>query len=378
MNMQLMRFPREMDLEITTNCNLRCAYCSHFTSAGDVSQDLPTSEWLQFLEELRECTVLTVCLQGGEPFLRDDLPDIIEGIVRNKMRFRMLSNGTLITDEIAAFLASCGRCDGVQVSIDGSGSATHDVFRGSGSFDKALTGLQVLRRHGVPVNVRVTIHRINVDDLDNIARLLLDEIGLASFDTNSASHFGMCRFNAEQVQLTTDDRVRAMESLLRLTERYNGRINAQAGPLAEAAMWTSMEQAREAGLEGLPAGGRLTSCGGPLSKLAVRADGTFLVCAQIPSIELGRMNHDRLIDVWQHHPILSEFRSRRQIPLSHLEFCTDCPYVSFCRGGCPATAYAAHGDPFQPSPFECLRRFKELGGRLPGIEPADGVSGTRE
>ena len=58
------------------------------------------------------------------------------------MRFDILSNGTLITDEMAAFLASTGRCDGIQVSIDGSIPMTHDVFRGEGNFLKAIRGIE--------------------------------------------------------------------------------------------------------------------------------------------------------------------------------------------------------------------------------------------
>ena len=47
---------------------------------------------------------MEVTLAGGEPFIREDLKEIIGGIVRNRMRFAILSNGTLITDEMAAFL----------------------------------------------------------------------------------------------------------------------------------------------------------------------------------------------------------------------------------------------------------------------------------
>ncbi len=209
--------------------------------------DLPAAEWLQFFEELNRCAVTEVTLAGGEPFIREDLKEIIGGIVRNRMRFAILSNGTLITDEMAAFLASTKRCNYVQVSIDGSMPASHDVMRGKGSFAKALQGLMTLRRHGVHAAVRVTIHRKNVHDLDGVAKLLLEDLGLSSFGTNSAGAMGLCRKNAEMVQLTTEERMIAMETLLRLTKKYNGRINAMAGPLAEARGWLDMEEARIGG-----------------------------------------------------------------------------------------------------------------------------------
>ena len=186
--MKLMKTPRSVDLSITNRCNLRCTYCSHFTGAGDVGQDLHKEEWLKFFEELNRCAVMNVTLQGGEPFCRKDLPGIIEGIVCNRMRFNILSNGTLINDEIAAFLASTGRCDGVQVSIDGSVPTTHDACRGEGNFLKAMQGIKSLQKYNVPVPVRVTIHKHNVRDLDNVAELLLEEIGLPSFSTLSLIH----------------------------------------------------------------------------------------------------------------------------------------------------------------------------------------------
>ncbi len=247
--MKVMRTPWSMDLAITNKCNLRCKYCSHFTSAADVGQDLPKDEWLKFFEELNRCAVMNVTLEGGEPFCREDLKELIEGIVQNRMRFNILSNGTLITDEMAAFLSSTGRCDGVQVSIDGSIPMTHDAFRGEGNFIRAMDGIKFLKEHGVPVDVRVTIHRQNVKDLEGVAKLLLEDVGLPGFSTNAASYMGLCRKNAEQLQLTVEERSLAMEILLRLHKKYNGCISASAGPLAEGKAWLEMEQAQLEGID---------------------------------------------------------------------------------------------------------------------------------
>ena len=65
--MRLMRTPKKIDVNITNRCNLRCRYCYHFESAGDVEGDLPAAEWLQFFEELNRCAVTEVTLQGASP-----------------------------------------------------------------------------------------------------------------------------------------------------------------------------------------------------------------------------------------------------------------------------------------------------------------------
>jgi len=363
--MELMKTPRSMDLSITNRCNLRCTYCSHFTGAGDVGQDLPKEEWLQFFEELNRCAVMNVTIGGGEPFCRKDLPELIEGIVRNRMRFNILSNGTLITDEMAAFLASTGRCDGVQISIDGSVPTTHDACRGEGNFLKAMQGIKSLQNHDVPVSVRVTIHKHNVRDLENVAKLLLEEVGLPSFSTNAASHMGLCRQNAEQVQLTAEDRSLAMETLLKLEKKYNGRISATAGPLAEGRDWLEMQKACQQKREMIPGRGHLTGCNGPMSQIAVRADGVIVPCDQMSHVELGRINRDNLQEVWQEDAALKRLRERHNIALSDFEFCQGCEYISYCTGNCPALAYTILGKENHPSPDACLKRFLEAGGRLP-------------
>ena len=363
--MKSIKTPRSVDIEITNDCNLRCKYCYHFTGPGDVREDVPTGEWLRFFEELGRCAVMDVYIEGGEPFFREDLRELIDGVVKNRMRFKLLSNGTLITDEAASYIASTGRCDNVQVSIDGGSPQTHDLSRGKGSFHRAVAGINILRKHQIPVGARVTINRHNVRGLDEIAKFLLDDIGLPAFSTNSAGPMGLCRQNQEEMGLTVEDRQIAMESLLRLNKKYNGRIKAQAGPLADARQWRMMEQARREGRAQLPNCGFLSGCGGVMDKMAVRADGVMTPCTQMSHIELGRINRDDLMEVWQHHPELKRLRERAAIPLSTFEFCKGCEYMHYCTGNCPALAYATLKEDNHPSPDACLKRFLEAGGTIP-------------
>lgn len=365
--MNVMNSPRSVDLSITNKCNLRCKYCFHFTSEGDTGHDLPTEEWLTFFKELNDCAVMDVCLSGGEPFCRKDLKELIDGIVKNRMRFNILSNGTLITEEWAEFLHSTKRCNYVQVSIDGSIPITHDSFRGEGNFKRSIEGIKNLQKHNVSTTVRVTIHKNNVHELENIAKLLLEDIGLPSFSTNSASYMGLCRQYTDEIMLSPEERTLAMEKLLVLVEKYNGRISATAGPLAEGRAWLEMEKNRLEKKEAIPGRGFLTGCGGPMSKLAVRADGIIVPCSQIPGIELGMINKDSLIEIWQNHPALNKFRERREIPLDSFEYCKGCEYINYCTGSCPALAYNIFGTDEHPSPDACIKRFLLEGGKLPVV-----------
>lgn len=368
---RIMRTPRSVDIEITARCNLRCRYCYFFNNPAVEYRDLPTEEWLTFFEELGGCGVVKVTLAGGEPFIREDLPELIEGITRNRMRFSILSNGALIDDPIAAYLAGTGRCDYVQVSVDGSCPETHDAGRGKGSFRKAIQGIRTLQRHGVPVSVRVTIHRQNVHDLNDTARFLLEELGLEKFSTNAAGYLGTCRLNAPEMLLSVEDRQLAMQTLVELAQKFNGRISALAGPLAEARHWCTMLEAEAKGAPPFPYGGHLTACGCPSNRISIRADGVIVPCNLLAHLELGRINEDSFVDIWQQSHALNCLRSRRSIPLTDFQFCSGCAFIPYCTGNCPALAYSVVGEVDHPSPDACLRRFLAAGGKLPetAIEP---------
>ncbi|WP_300040414.1 SynChlorMet cassette radical SAM/SPASM protein ScmE [Methanospirillum sp.] len=361
-----MKTPKSIDVDITSRCNLHCKYCFHRTSPADTGREISASEWTKFFEECGNAGVMTITIGGGEPFIKKDLPDIIRGIVANRMRFVLLSNGGLITPEIANFIASTGRCDYVQISIDGSCAAVHDRFRGTGAFDGAIRGITILKEAGAPVTSRITIHRYNLDDLENAVHLLLDEINMGVISTNSVSNQGLARENEEEVSLTPAETCIAMEKIIELAKLYNNRITATAGPLSQGREFQEMERARLDGRT-IPGRGFLSGCGCMWNKMAVRPDGTYVPCGMLSHIELGKINQDRLLDIWQNHPEFTRLRQRYTIPLSKFPDCIDCGYQMVCTGNCPADGYSSTGDVYVPSPNGCLKKFLTDGGRIVSI-----------
>jgi len=360
----IMFTPKNVDIAITAKCNLKCKYCYFFDIKEVNYIDLPTDEWIQFIEELGRCSVMSICIGGGEPLLRSDLPDLINSIVKNRMRFSILTNGTLIDHELANFIAGTGRCDEVQVSLDGASSETHDYCRGRGSYYKAIKGILTLRDHDIPIGIRVTIHRGNLHDLENIAHLIINELKLKGFSTNSACPIGACKKNADQILLRDEDRNQVMNTLINISNKYPGRITASSGPLADARFWKSMEESRARKDPTSRKGGRLTSCGAAFCKVAVRSDGIIVPCAMLSHLELGKINRDSLADLWKNSPILEKLRARNSVPLNDFDFCRDCGYIPYCRGGCPGIAYSLTGIIDHPNPDTCFRRYLANGGTL--------------
>ncbi len=355
-NLKVMSSPKHVDIAITGKCNLACQYC-FYADEMVARTNLPTERWLSFFEELGSLGVMTVTLTGGEVFTRPDLFELIDGIIANRMRYSLLSNGTMITEEtLKQFEVGRRRqrLDSIQISVDGSSAEVHDRSRPK-SFGRALRGLKLLKEAGYPVTVRVTINRHNVDDLENVAHLLLNEVGLPSFSTNEAYACGATDRTEGDIILTPAQRQKAMEVLTRLSEQYNHRIQAQAGPLIFAQELKTIDEMLAEGLTTRPGRGRLSSCGGVFSQLGVMHDGTIVPCNILSTLPLGVIGVDRLQEVWLNHSVMRALRQRQEIPLSSLGTCQDCTYQGFCAGGCPGGALYANGDFNTRDPMSCYR-----------------------
>jgi len=365
----LMPTPRSVSIAITGRCNLRCRYCFYADEMAELD-DLPTEAWLAFFDELGQLGVMNVSLTGGEAFTRPDLFELIDGIVANRMRYNILSNGTLITPEVLDRFEVGKRrlrLDYIQVSIDGSCAEVHDKSRPV-SFDRALRGLRLLIERGFPVAVRTTINRYNLHDLENVAHLLLDRLGLPSFGTNEAGLIGAGCENQGQIALTAAEVQEAMEILNRLGERYPGRLSAQAGPQAKRRMYAEMEHARQTGEKAAGwAMGFLSSCSGTFSKIEVLHDGTVVPCHILHGLRLGNMTIDSLGEIWRGHPTLVALRARRELRMQEVPGCEECEWAPYCNGGCPGVAYELTGDVNRANVQDCYRSF------LAGIAQAEGA-----
>jgi len=359
MNGDLMPTPRSVNLAITGRCNLRCKYCFY---AGEMTalRDLPAERWLTFFDELGRLGVMDVTLTGGEVFTRPDLFELIDGIIANRMRYCILSNGTLIDEEMLAQFEVGKRrvrLDSIQVSIDGSRAEIHDASRPK-SFERAVRGLRLLKQAGFPVTVRTTINRHNLRDLENIAHLLLEEIGLPSFGTNEAMPVGAGCRNEREVSLTAREQAEAMEIIGRLLERYPGRLNATAGPQAKRKAYPEMEHARRTGEKSTRwTMGYLSACGCVFSRIDILHDGGIIPCHMLSGLVIGNIATDSLAEIWQAHPVMRAMRERRNIPMMQVPGCENCEWNAYCNGSCPGLAYQLTGDFNRANPADCYRRF---------------------
>lgn len=147
----------------TGKCNLRCKACYASDAALDGCQ-LGFEVFDRILREKRELwgSHWTV-ISGGEPFLWYDNGWDLMRLARRHPNdaFMVYTNGTIIDDELAAYIAEVGNITPA-ISVEGFEDET-DGRRGGGTHQKVLQAFESLRKHGVPFGISATATRDNWD-----------------------------------------------------------------------------------------------------------------------------------------------------------------------------------------------------------------------
>jgi MoaA/NifB/PqqE/SkfB family radical SAM enzyme len=146
-------------LAVTYRCQARCTHCYAAGQGRDAGGELARGEWLSVLDRLRARGALQVFFTGGEPLLRQDLPELVAHAHRIGLLTRLSTNGYLLTPGLIARLKLAGlnQCG---VSIDDADPRVHDRLRGlPGAFARAVEALEHLRAQGIDRRILVYASR---------------------------------------------------------------------------------------------------------------------------------------------------------------------------------------------------------------------------
>jgi len=127
--------------EITMGCNMRCKHCG-FSCENALEGELTTEEALKFCDDLGELGFQWITLSGGEPTTRKDWDLIAKRLNENGIIPNMISNGWLMSEEIADRAVKAG-INTIAISIDGL-EETHDFIRKKGLKHRKKTLTPVL------------------------------------------------------------------------------------------------------------------------------------------------------------------------------------------------------------------------------------------
>ena len=168
---------------VTYRCNCKCLMCDTWKHPSAKGEEILPGD----LEKLPRLTRLNIT--GGEPFIREDLDQIL-GVVKKKAKRVVISSNGMLTSRTLEVMAR-HRDVGIRLSFDGLGQ-THDAIRGvRGIHEKALETLKGLKSLGIrDLGIAVTISDRNAGELVPLYRLARDEgVELATSILHNAYYF---------------------------------------------------------------------------------------------------------------------------------------------------------------------------------------------
>jgi predicted phosphodiesterase/pyruvate-formate lyase-activating enzyme len=171
-------FPARLWVYTNFHCNLACDYCVVASSPRADPRSIGLGRFRSLVDEAVEEGFTELYLTGGEPFLERDIVAMLDYASR-RLPTVVLSNAMLFTGRRRRELAALAGREGlvIQTSLDGARAATHDAWRGAGSFDRALAGIAWAREAGLPVRVAMTETPANRGEVTPL-RALLEGIGI--------------------------------------------------------------------------------------------------------------------------------------------------------------------------------------------------------
>lgn len=166
---------RRAQIEISSRCNFKCITCKH--GYYEYGQDLPSDICDMLVKDvLPGLDVLE--LQGtGESLLSDMTERLIKAAAENDTEVTLITNGSLLTDQIMELLVSAGTQ--LVISLDGSNKEIYKAHRPVGNFDEVIKNIQRLTeiRNRVPsksfsIVVNMVLTQLNRLDIPDMIELL--------------------------------------------------------------------------------------------------------------------------------------------------------------------------------------------------------------
>ena len=304
--------PYRMDLAVTYRCNNDCAHC--YNARARSFPEMDTDQWKQVLDKVWELGIPHIVFTGGEPTLRNDLPELIAHAERNGQITGLNTNARRLSD--ARFLEALVEAglDHVQITVESSDEDIHDEMVGcKGAFPQTIAGLKNALASPLFVMTNTTMLQTNVktipDTLDFLAELGVPTIGLnALIYSGKGATVGTGLIDRELHPLLEIARTK--------TEMRGQRL-----------IWYTPTQ--YCGFDPMSLDLGVKGCTAALYNMCVEPDGTVLPCQSYYQ-RLGNILNDPWDTIWN-HKLSVRLRERQELP----QKCSDCALVSECGGGCP-------------------------------------------
>lgn len=162
------KIPLVCHFDLTYRCNLNCVQC--YVVRED-HPELSTSEIKDILDQLTKAGTLYLTFSGGEIFTREDFFQIAEYARRLHFALKLMTNGTLIDEQIADRVAALYP-DLVNISIYSTSPGIHDgITSVPGSLARSIRAVKMLRDRKVKLGIGGVLMRQNINDYSKVYEL---------------------------------------------------------------------------------------------------------------------------------------------------------------------------------------------------------------
>lgn len=315
---------------ITNQCNLRCTYCFIHKTSQNMTDTIGKASIDKLLVDAKKnkFTSVKITFAGGEPLLEFKKMKelILYGIEQAKrigiqIEYGIVTNGILVTNEIAQFLKefnmSCG------VSLDGLGKfndAQRVFANGLGTYKYVEKGMQILKSNKIRFVIQITITKKNIKHLPQLTQYCLDNQIRFIFNLYKKNPCG-----TSQSDLIPED----SELIKYLRESYQ-------------LIYNSIPTAKDIGYYyGMVNGildrvkiteSRTRACGIGNSYITISHYGLIYSCPMsMKEKPIGSIKNKDIIQTM----IRKTFLYKQQPIINSVPKCITCKWKNVCAGGCP-------------------------------------------
>lgn len=168
--------PTSCTAMITSRCNLKCVMCKQWRAPA--RQELSADEWKRIISDLRTNGINNIHFTGGEPFLRNDLIELISYSADKGLVSGLTTNGVLMTREVLWGAVSAG-LRSVALSMDGVGEKYNAIRGVPGVFKRLEQNLavisQIRKTEKIDVYINFTLMKDTMEGLKDV-KMLADEL----------------------------------------------------------------------------------------------------------------------------------------------------------------------------------------------------------
>ncbi len=204
------------EIALTYRCQHRCTFCyADAPRRGSQVPEMSTAEVKVIIDRIYdEAHCPTLSFTGGEPTLREDLPELVAYAQGKGLRVNLITNGFRCADpDYVQSLADAG-LDSAQLSLEGGSAAVHDaITRHPGSWERAVQGVRNLRAAKVHTHTNTTVCGGNRAHLLELVDFIAEELRSEYFSMNMVIRTGTALEHAEDDVRYSDigDVIRAVQ-----------------------------------------------------------------------------------------------------------------------------------------------------------------------